>query len=171
MTPERIAALEAVRGWVWDGQEAQWQQQLEELRQHVAQHGRPPLLNSGSLGWWVTRQRREYKAYQQGEPNDMTPERIAALEAMQGWAWDAQEARWQETYQRVLQEVVQGGRLPAEEREANRVVFHVSRMLGIWVSAQRRAYAAFKQGRAVPGRRMTAARAAALEALPGWRVL
>ena len=44
-------------------------------------------------------------------------------------------------------------------------------MQAIWFSNQRQAYAAFKQGKAVRGRRMTAARAAVLEALPGWRVL
>ena len=80
-------------------------------------------MKSGSLGRWVDKQRTEYKALQQTEPSDMTPERIAALEAVPSWVWDAQEARWQEMYQRVLHEVVQCGRLPAEGREANRVMF------------------------------------------------
>ena len=159
MTAGRIAALEAVAGWVWDGHEAQWQEQLERLRQHQAQHGRLPLLKSGSLGMWVDNQRKDYKALQQGKPSWMTVKRIAALEAVLGWVWDAREARWQEMYQQVLQEVVQGGRLRTE-RDGH---------TGSWVLGQRSAYTAFKQGRA--GRRMTAERAAALEALPGWKVL
>ena len=163
MTPERIAALEAVPGWVWEVDlEAQWQARLEELRQHAAQHGRLPLERSGSLGKWVGRQRMDYKALQRGEPSHMTAERIAALEAVSGWAWDAQKARWEEMYRRVLQETVQGGRLPKRSEG----------QIGSWVASQHRAYRAFREGWAVRGLyKMTDARAEALEDLPGWRVL
>ena len=162
MTPERIAALDAVPRWAWDAQDWQWQQQLEELRQYVVQHGRLPSTHAtGQLGRWVTWQRTKYKALQQGKPRVMTPERIAALEAVPGWVWDAQEAHWQEMYQRVLRQVVQGGRLP---KRGDRDAYH-------WFARQRQAYGAFQLGRSVRGYRMTAARAAALEALPGWKEL
>ena len=85
MTPERIAALEAVPGWEW-GQwvvdwEAQWQGRLEEVQQYVAQHGRLPPRAAGPLGAWVTNQLKEYDAYLRGWPSCMTPGRIAAAKA------------------------------------------------------------------------------------------
>ena len=95
------------------GREVQWLAKVEELQQYVVQHGRLPTIHAtGQLCRWVNCQRMEYKALQHGKLSVMTPERIAALEAVPGWVWDAWEAHWQEMYQRVLRQVVQGGKFP-----------------------------------------------------------
>ena len=112
MTPERIAALEAVPGWEWGvDYEAQWQARLVEVQQYVVQHGGLPLRAAGPLGYWVTTQCMQYTAWQQGRPSSMTPERIAALEAVPGWKWGVDwEVQWHLRQEEVQQYVAQHGR-------------------------------------------------------------
>ena len=160
MTPECIAALEAVPGWEWGvwgvDWEAQWQARLEEVQQYVAQHGRPPPQTAGALGRWVNTQRKEYKAWQQGKRSSMTPERIAALEAVPGWEWGVDwEAQWQARLEELQQYMAQHGRPPPQ----------TAGPLGIWVTTQCTQYKAWQQGKRSS---MTPERIAALEAVPGW---
>jgi hypothetical protein len=41
---------------------------------------------------WINSQRRAYKTWKEGKPSShmMDDERAAALEAVEGWAWDGQ---------------------------------------------------------------------------------
>ena len=89
MTPERIAALEAVPGWVWNENDAAWQSKYEEVKAYVEQHGHLPSTSHKTLGKWINTQRAAYWAQINGTPCNhvMTPERIAALEAVPGWSW------------------------------------------------------------------------------------
>lgn len=89
MTPERIAALEGI-GFVWDSQSAAWEErfcELSEFRQATG-HCRVPAnyrLNP-KLARWVKCQRRQYKAYVDGEHSTLTNERIFNLESI-GFEW------------------------------------------------------------------------------------
>ncbi|NDB87191.1 MAG: hypothetical protein EB127_31590, partial [Alphaproteobacteria bacterium] len=88
MTPERIAILEATPGWKWE-EEDSW----EPNRLHwIAQYqklGITPTANSKDpeekrAGYWQVGQRKAYKQ----KLSYMTDERIAKLEATEGWKWN-----------------------------------------------------------------------------------
>jgi hypothetical protein len=92
LSAERIVALEAVPGWVWDMLEEVFQENLGALAQFVERegHARPHRnhveLFQGAefyLGRWITNRRSEFKA------GRLSAERIVALEAIPGWVWAA----------------------------------------------------------------------------------
>ena len=161
MTPARVAALEGVPGWAWD-LEAAWQEKLAALRAYVAAHGRLPLRdNPSGLGHWVHHQQEAKKAADAGRRSKSrvtTPARVAALEAVPGWAWEVDlEAAWQERLAALQAFVAAHGRLPP--------IRHPSGM-GSWIQNQRTAKKAMDAGSASD--KMTPQRVAALEAVPGW---
>lgn len=92
-----------------------------------------------------------------GEPSTLTPARAEALEGVPCFAWDT-EAPWQEHFGQLKAYVEEHGGLPKPGDEG----------LSAWVRGQLSAYAALKAGR---HSKLTAERAVALEALPGWKAL
>jgi hypothetical protein len=91
LSEERIAALEAFPGWVWDTYEAAFQKGLGALAQFVEREGHARVLTKHvesfqgaevSLGNWVRTHRNDFKA------GKLSAERIAALEAVPGWDWN-----------------------------------------------------------------------------------
>ena len=159
MTPQRVAALEAVPGWAWDVDfKALWEEKLTALRAYVGAHGRlPPKGNASGLGDWISTQRKAKKAMDAGRRcNKMTPSRAAALEAVPGWTWEVDlEAAWQEKLAALRAYVAAHGRLPLQGDPSG---------LGAWIHHQREAKKAGNKCR----HKMTPARIAALEAVPGW---
>ena len=161
MTPVRAAALEGVPGWTWEvDHEAAWEEKLAALRAYVGAHGRlPPRGDASGLGDWANNQRQAKKAADVGRRSTcgtMTPARAAALEAVPGWAWEVDaEALWQEKLAALRAHVAAYGRLPLRADAAG---------LSDWVNNQRRA----KKAGPKCQHKMTPARAAALEAVPGW---
>ena len=95
MTPARVSALEAVPGWTWAPQAAPWGERLAELKAHVREYGSLPPSDVSGLGRWMQNQRQAKKAADAGRRvnNKMTPERVAALEAVPCWTWDASRKR------------------------------------------------------------------------------
>ncbi|MFA6168618.1 MAG: helicase associated domain-containing protein, partial [Gemmatimonadaceae bacterium] len=90
MTPERIAALEMIECWQWeDDLDAAWWTNFELLCAYVAEnHAIPPrsaVYRDVKLGSWVSNQRAAKKG--QGNSGKITPDRIAALETIEGWQW------------------------------------------------------------------------------------
>ena len=86
LTPERIATLEATDGWTWQKEDffeanrLNWLSQFQKL-------GRKPFRNSQDpdekrAGQWQIVVRSAYRT----SPY-LTPERIATLEATEGWKW------------------------------------------------------------------------------------
>ena len=141
MTDEKIERLEAI-GFVWDAQEALWQEMYSRLVQYWK------LKNSTivpqryeddpELGWWVTNQRTLYKK----NDSRMTPERIEKLEAI-AFVWDPFEASWQEMYSRLLE-------YKQEKGNADVSRYHdEDRKLGNWVNSQRTTY---RNGKLSPDR-------------------
>jgi hypothetical protein len=90
LSPDRIRALESVKGWVWDSLEADWQEGFDHLKRFVKseKHARVPAkhIEGGfKLGIWVSNQRAFYK----NEKKPLAPARIEALESVKGWVWNA----------------------------------------------------------------------------------
>ncbi len=93
LAPERIARLQALEDWVWEVEAAEWEENFAALKVYGdrEEHARVPssfrTADGRPLGPWVHRQRT---AYHQGT---LDPERIARLEALPGWVWDARAAK------------------------------------------------------------------------------
>ena len=100
------------------------------------------------LGSWVSSQR---SAYQDGR---LDPERTRKLESVDGWKWNAFNAKWEEGFRALLQYV-------AEHHNAVVPQHHEQDGFGLgsWVSAQRKN---FKK------EQLSSERLTRLEALPGW---
>ncbi len=173
LTPEQVAALEAMDGWFWE----EWQQEPWEARyQQVAaiwqQHGRFPRrkateykpLEEGEkeLGNWCDTQRQRWKGAQKPP---LTPQQVAALETLPGWRWDEWAEGWEEQRQQVAAFVQQHGRLPRPQGSKARPLLEGEKELGYWLKNQRTRLRG-KVGRAA----LSIEQLAALDAsIPGWR--
>jgi superfamily II DNA or RNA helicase len=162
LSADRIVALEALPGWEWNPIEADYQRNLDALRQYVKREGNPRAPRSHvetfdgepiNLGTWVHNCRGDYGR------GKLSADRIAALQALPGWEWNPIEADYQRNLDALRQYV---------EREGNAraPTSHVETFdgepinLGKWVSHRRGDYG---------GGNLSADRIAALEALPGWK--
>lgn len=90
MSKERVAALDRI-GFVWDSQGASWYDRLDELRAFKSTHGHcnvPSNYEKNTrLAAWVKCQRRQYRLFQEGKPNNITQLRIIELEKL-GFEWE-----------------------------------------------------------------------------------
>lgn len=155
MPAARSSVLESLPGWSWKqpGTES-WSIGLEALRRYAFQEGHAAplqgeLVDDFPLGWWVTRRRRDYRA------GALDPERAAQLEALPGWQWDPNECRWQAGLA-ALTGYAESHRHTNPARGERYDDYPV----GEWVRVQRAARVQH---------RLSAIRAARLEALSGWR--
>jgi superfamily II DNA or RNA helicase len=153
LAPERVAALEALPGWLWRPYEDDWQVGLERIRTFAARegHARVPTdhVEAGTrLGLWVVNRRKQHRR------GELPSERVAALEAIPGWTWDSVEIAWQVGLTRLQSFVAREGhaRVPARHREDGYG-------LGTWVDSNRSAYRRHA---------LDSDRAATLASLPGW---
>lgn len=157
LTPERVAALEQLPGWVWDVREDRWAQGLRLLAAYAQRTGAPNPdafyveedEDGFTLGAWVNSRRKEHGA------GTLYPARVAALEAIEGWDWKPFDTAWRRMFERLQQEV-----------EAHGTVAHLTQRsvvdgahLGRWIMVQRGIH---RRGRLTP------ARTRALDAIPGW---
>lgn len=155
---ERVARLEAVPGWLWDTRDASWQRHLRALRSFVTREGHALVpadhvehvnADAVQLGSWIVATRSRRKS------GGLAPARIADLDAVDGWAWDARDAKWQAGFGALQAYVARTGsasRLPAGHLESGY-------RLGQWVGVQR---SALRRGR------LSKERAARLASVPGW---
>lgn len=151
--PERIAALSAIPGWVWDINTAAWWARYCLLRDFAREHERMPtqreVYSQVKLGLWVENQCRAHRG--QGTCR-LTPEREAYLESVPGWVWEAQRQSphdWHEGLELLHDFAKRHGRVPAEKETWR------GQRIGRWCAEQRRV-------------RHDPASAAALGAVPGW---
>ena len=91
LLPERIAAIEAVPGWVWDVLEADFQEGRDALAQFVERegHARVPMRHvepfegrEFKLGSWIENRSEDLQA------GRLSVEQIAALQVGPGWTWN-----------------------------------------------------------------------------------
>jgi Helicase associated domain len=154
LSAEHAHTLEAIPGWVWQVRETQFADGYAILEEWAGEHGHahPPLnvlVDDFRLGWWVGSQR---KRFQEGT---ISPERIAALEALPGWEWAPNRDRWN-TMHALLADYAQAH---GHATLATKAVVAGER-LGQWSSMQRVQYHDGK---------MRQERIQALEAVPGWQ--
>ena len=92
LSAERVAALEALPGWNWDPHEANFQNKLGALKQFANREGHLRIPGGHRELWngeevllhsWCYNLRNIRRA------GKISPERIAALEAVPGWEWSA----------------------------------------------------------------------------------
>ena len=90
ISAERSARLEALPGWTWNARDANWEEGFKHLEAFVAEHGhaRPAkslTVNGYRLGEWVS--------WQRGSRSSVSAERIARLERLPSWTWDARSPK------------------------------------------------------------------------------
>jgi len=92
---ERIKILGNI-GFVWDSHEATWQERLGALNEFKNEHGHCEVPSkyelNAQLATWVKCQRRQYKLYLEGQPSNITEERIAELERY-GFKWEIRKSK------------------------------------------------------------------------------
>lgn len=153
IAPDRVQRLEALRGWVWDAYDADWQAGLGCLRRFVAREGHA-LVPQGhtedgfSLGTWVNTQR---SAHRRGRLN---ADRARELATVAGWVWDAPSAQWERCFAALMHYASATG-----SSDVSIDAVFEGTDVGQWVRAQRSAH---RSGRLAPER------AQLLEALPHW---
>lgn len=85
LTAERIRRLEELPGWTWEPHDERWEAMYRSAAAHLESGSEIPaamVSDDGlAIGAWCGTQRRSYRNGQ------LSPERIAALEALPGWAW------------------------------------------------------------------------------------
>ena len=93
-----------------------------------------PEIEGFKLGVWVTTQRRLFK-----KNGSLEGDREARLSAVEGWVWDARDAKWEESFRQLEDFVKVHGhaRVPKSGDYGK---------LGTWVQLQRTAYKNDKLG-------------------------
>ena len=143
------ARLLALAGWTFAARSSKWNTGYELLVEYTKEHGhsRPQIIEEFrgyKLGRWVSNQRslRDSRSLDQ--------QRL--LGALPGWAWNTNEASWENNFS-CLQHFVQefGHASPADSVE------YQNRSIGRWVGKQR-----------TRREQLNSERHARLESLPGW---
>ena len=102
LSEERTARLEAL-GFVWDRDDAAWDESYRRLEAYRAEQGDCLVPTSyvtpdgGKLGTWVVNQRQARK----GKGGGLSEERTARLEAL-GFVWDLYAAAYEESQGRLV---------------------------------------------------------------------
>ena len=157
LDPARAERLNALLGANWATPlDTAWDTLFTALTQFAAQHGHARvhgqhITSDGQrLGHWVSHQRRYHRQ------NRLDPARAARLEALPGWAWgDSRPDRWERGFAALGRFVTDNGHARVPQLHVTSDGLH----LGQWVVRQREEYRRAK---------LDPARAARLEALPGW---
>jgi superfamily II DNA or RNA helicase len=176
--PDRIAALEALPGWVWNTKDATWEQSFDRVRRFVADHGRMPgasdTLEGQNLGRWITKQRSRikggiYEDSRWGSRSEvvLSDERIARLRALPGWVEDFREigdAVWRLRIDQLREWMAANGDQPPPQG----VRAPDGSGLGSWANKVRQLYRerGVKTGRGQD--RLTDEYVALIESIPGW---
>lgn len=107
---KRVQLLQRLDGWEWDSHfAAKWEKGYRRLKLYrkrmghvlVEQRYRDP--DDFRLGTWVLEQRQMFRE------GRMPKHRQERLEAVDGWAWNAREALWNEHFRRVRDYVTKNG--------------------------------------------------------------
>ena len=154
LTPEQVERLERLPGWTWDAQKEGWDQALAALARYAARTGsaEPPkshVEDGIRIGWWIGTQRQAYKK------GALSPERIAGLEALPGWAWSPLDAAWENGFSQLSTYAKRTGTARVPVAYTTETGFP----LGQWAATQRRRQTLGK---------LTAQRAMRLDSLSGW---
>ena len=158
LTPDRIARLNTLPGWVWDGpREAQRKERFEQgLEYFVAYrdrvgHALVPAKHVEKdgfpLGAWVDRIRQDWKR------GKLSPDKVQRLKDA-GFVFDALEARWNRMYELLWAYARRKG-----HARVRKGALEEGEALGDWVDSQRQVR---KKGK------LSEERIRKLERVPGW---
>ena len=172
LSAQQAAALSVLSGWRWQGAApritrpaklaAEWQVRLWQVAALRRQHGRlPGRHNSDSterqLGEWCNTQRKRLKG--QGSSRGLTPAQAEALESLEGWFWDGEdaiEAAWGQALQRLAGFVHQHGRLPRRKGSTAEPLAEGELEAGTWYCNQLRRLRAVRGFAPLPDERAAA---------------
>jgi Helicase associated domain len=119
-----------------------WNRFFALLKSYSDRHGHvlvPRLCETPGLGDWVTDQRRQYKAWKQGQSTQLSRERREKLEAL-GFAWQVRNRpEWEQRFQELIQYKQVNGdcKVPQHYKE--------NKALGKWVAKQREQFKLLKK--------------------------
>lgn len=154
MTPERITALEATDGWIWDKdadweiKRQQWITIYKKLGNKLPSHESKDS-DEKRIGAWQHYQRNTYKKQK------LTVDKIKRLEDTEGWIWESEDP-WEPNRLNWIVQYQKLGKSPtAHSKNAEK------KRARLWQSKQRQDY---KQNKKC----MTVERIAALNATSGW---
>lgn len=152
ISPQRRDALKALVNWTYlhDPWEGGYQSLLRFVAVHGHAHPGQRMISDGyRIGWWVTRQRHDFR---RGRLDD---DRIRRLHALPGWEWDPADARWREGMLALTHYAQEYGQAdPPRNQQIDGFP------VGAWAQSQRYAY---------HRQRLNLERTQALQTLPGWR--
>jgi hypothetical protein len=143
LTQEQMKVLEFLHVPLTSRGDDHWNRFFELLQQYGERHGHvlvPRLCEVPGLGDWVTDQRRQYKAWHQGQPSQLTKERREKLQGI-GFAWQVRNRpEWEHRYQELLEYKAKHNdcKVPQHYKE--------NRALGKWVAKQREQFKLLKKG-------------------------
>jgi hypothetical protein len=149
LSGERIRELECLPDWSWDLRVSKWTQHYEAVRKFAERegHARPRqgyVENGLRLGQWV--------AVQRNSRDQMSPDRVALLEALPGWSWKPRIDAWETAYTLLA-------KFAEREAHARTAKDHMEDgfRLGDWVADQR-----------ANRSQLPESQRKRLESLPGW---
>jgi superfamily II DNA or RNA helicase len=151
LTKDRRERLEALNGWAWSMVEFRWEEGFKFLEQYVEDNNdafvpkRHETSEGYKLGIWISTQR--------SSKEQLTEDRKARLEALNGWVWDVEGFKWEEGFKFLEQYVEDNGDAMVPSNCVTSEDFN----LGQWVNSQRGSK-----------EQMTEDRKVRLEALNGW---
>ncbi|MGU3650301.1 Helicase associated domain protein [Mycolicibacterium sp. A43C] len=101
LSDDRKRRLEGLTDWTWDPFADQWEEGFHRLNDYVLATGnaRVPVAYTASgfpLGKWVDKQRINHRK------GVLDSDRENRLDSLPGWAWDAQVAKWEDGFSRVV---------------------------------------------------------------------
>ena len=155
LSPDRVSALEAVEGWVWDIDKSNFQEGLEKLKIYIRDNKNAQVpqnyedSDGFKLGNWVSDRRKKYNK------GNLSSDRVLALEAVEGWVWDIDKSNFQEGFEKLNIYVRDNKNAQVPQNYEDSDGFK----LGNWVSDRRRKY---NKGN------LSSDRVLALEAVEGW---
>ncbi|HVT77889.1 MAG TPA: Helicase associated domain protein [Acidimicrobiales bacterium] len=151
--PERIAAFQALPGFVWNERDAAWDEHFAQLETFVARNGHASpdgnaTVDGFGIGKWVTKQRAKIKN------GALEPDRVERLHSLPGWVDDVLDAQWERGFARMVQYHARYGEVPTQKVKCDDGF-----TLGAWVATQRERW---RLGR------ISQDQIARLEAVAGW---
>jgi len=143
LTEVQVKVLEHLHVPLTSRGDDHWNRFYQLLQAYADRHGHvlvPRLCEIPGLGDWVTDQRRQFKAWKQGQATQLTPERRDKLEAI-GFAWQVRNRpEWEARFSELLDYKRKHGdcKVPQHYKE--------NKALGKWVAKQREQHKLLKKG-------------------------
>ena len=166
LTPERIAALNATEGWKWDSDP--FQDSLDHwITQYRKKGNKNPSKNAkdpeeNRAGRWQSYMRTNYKnTIENKKGPKLTPERIAVLNATEGWEWDS------DSFQDNLDHWITQYRKNGNKKPSESAKDPEEKRAGQWQSNMRTYYKNTIEDK--KGLKLSEERIAALNATKGWK--